>query len=251
MRIFNRTRDKLLRENRLADYLRYAIGEIVLVVIGILIALSINNWNLGRIENNRTSQLLESMVVDLEEDIKFYDKYSAYYEMQIQTARFILMDSIDPAFTADSIYTSLLIWTIDMQDNTLSFEKIKNASITNLLHSPKLDSAVSAYYIDGAHHANGVINWEVDQTNQIVSFWNNEIHMELPDAFTLQVDIPYFQSEAERKKEILRVVQSIEGKKHLRMAITNKKAIVEILQFRKLEAQKLIAIIQEHLGYVH
>ena len=45
---FRRIRMKLAHENKSAKYLRYAIGEILLVVIGILIALSINNWNEGR-----------------------------------------------------------------------------------------------------------------------------------------------------------------------------------------------------------
>ncbi|MEL7271718.1 MAG: DUF6090 family protein [Bacteroidota bacterium] len=46
IKIFRRIRQKLLSENRFSKYLLYALGEIILVVIGILIALQINNWNL-------------------------------------------------------------------------------------------------------------------------------------------------------------------------------------------------------------
>jgi hypothetical protein len=42
---FRKTRKKMADDNRPLKYMRYAIGEIALVVIGILIALSINNWN--------------------------------------------------------------------------------------------------------------------------------------------------------------------------------------------------------------
>ncbi|MGB5318748.1 DUF6090 family protein [Eudoraea sp.] len=45
IKFFRRIRQQLLKENNLSKYLLYAIGEIVLVVIGILIALQINNWN--------------------------------------------------------------------------------------------------------------------------------------------------------------------------------------------------------------
>ena len=45
IKFFNKIRKKLLSENKFSKYLIYAIGEIVLVVIGILIALQINNWN--------------------------------------------------------------------------------------------------------------------------------------------------------------------------------------------------------------
>ena len=48
MRFFRNIRQKLASENKVMAYLRYAIGEILLVVIGILIALQINNWNEGR-----------------------------------------------------------------------------------------------------------------------------------------------------------------------------------------------------------
>ena len=45
IKFFRKVRQKLLKENRFNKYVLYAIGEIVLVVIGILIALQINNWN--------------------------------------------------------------------------------------------------------------------------------------------------------------------------------------------------------------
>ncbi len=46
IKFFRKIRQKLLSENKFSKYLLYAIGEIILVVIGILIALQINNWNL-------------------------------------------------------------------------------------------------------------------------------------------------------------------------------------------------------------
>ena len=45
IKFFKKIRQNLLMENKTGKYLKYAIGEIVLVVIGILIALGINNWN--------------------------------------------------------------------------------------------------------------------------------------------------------------------------------------------------------------
>jgi len=49
IKFFRKIRQKMIKENRTSKYLLYAIGEIILVVIGILIALSINNWNQERI----------------------------------------------------------------------------------------------------------------------------------------------------------------------------------------------------------
>jgi hypothetical protein len=61
----------MLTENKFSKYLLYAIGEIVLVVIGILIALSINNWNEENKRNSLKSTYIKSLKSDLENDIIF------------------------------------------------------------------------------------------------------------------------------------------------------------------------------------
>ena len=61
IKFFRRIRYDLMEKNKTGKYLKYAIGEIVLVVIGILIALQINNWNENRKANQQELQLLESL----------------------------------------------------------------------------------------------------------------------------------------------------------------------------------------------
>ena len=73
MRVFKNIRQKLASENKVMAYLRYAIGEIILVVIGILIALQVNNWNSARIEKNKESVYLKNIKRDLIEQIKSID----------------------------------------------------------------------------------------------------------------------------------------------------------------------------------
>ena len=67
---FRRIRRQLADENKSAKYLRYAIGEIILVVIGILIALSINNWNQNQNEQNKIKEYAVSLIQDLQRDIE-------------------------------------------------------------------------------------------------------------------------------------------------------------------------------------
>ncbi len=70
LRFFRYIRKKLIDEKRLRNYLLYATGEIILVVIGILIALQINNWNLARQKEilfyNSLEQLYNSIKLDTE-----------------------------------------------------------------------------------------------------------------------------------------------------------------------------------------
>ena len=69
IKFFRKIRQNLPIENKTRKYLKYAIGEIVLVVIGILIALSINNWNEDRkawkIENQISNSLAEDFNLNL------------------------------------------------------------------------------------------------------------------------------------------------------------------------------------------
>jgi hypothetical protein len=65
IKFFRKIRQKMLTENKFSKYLLYAVGEIVLVVIGILIALSINNWNEGRKESNLELETLSGLYNDI------------------------------------------------------------------------------------------------------------------------------------------------------------------------------------------
>ena len=68
LKFFRKIRQSLLAENKISKYLIYAIGEIVLVVIGILIALSINNRNEEKKSIKVEKQLLENLVTSLKKD---------------------------------------------------------------------------------------------------------------------------------------------------------------------------------------
>lgn len=66
IKFFRNIRKKLLAEGKTTNYLKYAIGEIFLVVIGILIALQINNWN----ETQTKKRVLNTQLTNLIDDLK-------------------------------------------------------------------------------------------------------------------------------------------------------------------------------------
>ncbi len=67
-KFFRKIRRTLLKENRFSKYLLYVIGEVVLVVIGILIALQINNWSEARKRSAEEQRLLVALVEDFEQN---------------------------------------------------------------------------------------------------------------------------------------------------------------------------------------
>ena len=65
LRFFRKIRKALVPDNRFGKYFLYATGKIVLVVIGILLALQINNWN----ENQKKEKLKNSYINSLVNDL--------------------------------------------------------------------------------------------------------------------------------------------------------------------------------------
>jgi|TARA_R110002110_G_scaffold414041_2_gene642822 hypothetical protein len=69
IKFFRKIRQRLLSENKFSKYLIYAIGEVLLVVIGILIALQINNWNENKKQIKKEEKLLQQFKNELNEDL--------------------------------------------------------------------------------------------------------------------------------------------------------------------------------------
>lgn len=72
IRIFRKIRNSLINSNQLSKYAAYAIGEILLVMIGILLALQVNNWNENRKERRLEKQILIELKSNLESDMEIF-----------------------------------------------------------------------------------------------------------------------------------------------------------------------------------
>jgi hypothetical protein len=102
LRFFRRIRHRLLNNNKFSKYLLYAVGEIMLVVIGILIALQIDNWNEDRMQRktaillyqNTRPQLLEDRR-NIEGQISYNGKYISQFEYAIGVIRRMDRDQKD------------------------------------------------------------------------------------------------------------------------------------------------------------
>ena len=89
IKFFRHIRRSLINENKMSKYFKYAIGEILLVVLGILIALQINNWNENRKNQQKVQEYYSQLLSDfnrdtstlnfnikrLEKNIEAYDSY--------------------------------------------------------------------------------------------------------------------------------------------------------------------------------
>jgi hypothetical protein len=92
---FRKIRKKLADDNKPLKYARYAIGEIVLVVIGILIALQVNNWNQIEKSKSESNRLLILLIQDLEKDIHHFNSLRTEYNDWLLQIENILDNSLD------------------------------------------------------------------------------------------------------------------------------------------------------------
>ena len=247
IKLFRNIRKKFLSEGKTNNYLKYAIGEIVLVVIGILIALQINNWNQNRIENNRARKLLKNMVEDLATDTLMLNRSITNYEFQSNNCVKLLNDSLFANTKTDSIFFMLPLNQAGLLLTTQAFDKINNASLTSLLGSSELDQAISEYYITSAEYAEKQFTWEEQRTNKDEDFWLDALEMEIPQYFKVKNNPSYKQSESERKQELLRVIASTEGRQRIRFALDRKQMILYSIKIRKEMAIDLISQIKKYL----
>ncbi|MCA6075024.1 hypothetical protein [Fulvivirga sedimenti] len=153
IKFFRKIRQKLLTQNpadgqagRLGRYLLYAVGEIILVVIGILIALSINNWNQNRIDGRKESLLLKEINAEfkynkeeLESTVRTYNLILNECDLLIKlfpiNQNEINKDTLSIALELirNTISADLSMGSISTLINTSSFEIISNNELRTLL----------------------------------------------------------------------------------------------------------------------
>mgnify|MGYP003660525780 CR=1 FL=1 len=162
IKLFRKIRRNLLLEGKTGKYLKYAIGEIVLVVIGILIALAINNWNQNRINTDKQQGYLIGLKNDLEIQITSFNTLIEFYELTISKGESILIDfsSIGKLLEIDSINRKLsnLMYTRSYPEITTTFSDLNSTGQLNLIKEKSLRSQVIKYYQNSDNNKKSIEN---------------------------------------------------------------------------------------------
>ena len=135
-------------ENKTGKYLKYAIGEIVLVVIGILIALSINNWNESRKQKETTNSIYFIVKEDLINDISEIDSFLKYYdEVRKPSFETVLSTKLTKDdWLKNPQYISVIDGYKDFSINQRGSELLKNQSVLIVNTEQNLASKINLFY---------------------------------------------------------------------------------------------------------
>jgi len=158
---FRKIRQQLLQENKFTRYLAYAFGEILLVVIGILIALQVNTWNEDRKANNAIIEYTHALLVELEKDSTLLtqelleinqrlEKVLEYFERlshpnsNLDTLFKIMRLEADPSFVRPSALNSNTYLTLSSTGEIGFFDS-------------KMGEMIQNYYQQGSRTYNGAL----------------------------------------------------------------------------------------------
>lgn len=144
-RVFNSIRQRLLKENRFTRYLVYAIGEIVLVVIGILIALQVNNYRESRHDRGREKVFLQGLRSDLSLNIVELRRSIDLYTTNIRSAQ-VMIDCFEGSRTLSpdsfSYHTISVLYRDPFHRNNSTMKELVSSGSLGLLTDDSLKSAL-------------------------------------------------------------------------------------------------------------
>ncbi len=151
IKFFRKIRQNLLMENKTGKYLKYAIGEIVLVVIGILIALQINNWN----ENSKERYVEQEYLVSLKEE---FNHNLIELDSVVKSNTFNrdnavelsnLMGPDSPSITEKEfadLAMNMTNWEVQFRPNQAVLDEIISSGKLTVFSNDKLKFTLSSYY---------------------------------------------------------------------------------------------------------
>lgn len=148
-KFFRRIRQKMLTQNKFSKYLLYAIGEILLVVIGILIALQINIRNEQIKQNKIEQQYLERLVTDLATDYNYYERRIGEIEFEIEQLDQYVHEAYETQENTEDVkqlFGHLYVNTDDLTTQNSTYKELTSTGKINVFRDKIIKTSIIDYY---------------------------------------------------------------------------------------------------------
>jgi hypothetical protein len=250
IKFFRKIRQNLLLEGKTGKYVKYAIGEIFLVVIGILIALSINNWNQQRISHKQSISYLKSLVDDIKSDIIQYNVNIESYKTDISNNTRLFINDDYKKLHVDSILKLVNIFYQPNKITKQSYEKIKNAGLAESLGTNIVNKAVNDYYNLEIKYYETLLQWDKEYSNEFYKFWfyNNNYESSAIRGYS-SIKLQFLTTEEKRKNDLINLIESTQGRNYIRGAIERHEHTLKRAKEIKSVAENLVEMIINELNY--
>lgn len=187
IKFFRKIRQKLIEQGKTTNYLKYAVGEIVLVVIGILIALSINNWHEEQANTKIERNYMKNLLEDLQNDTIIYSKYATnniVVYQYIDSLVFYLKRPDRKEYTSKTSYWARMMTTkfSRAQPVERTFEQMKSSGQLKLIKNHKVADGISQYYnslSELQQYNEAAILWLADYLKAVGRVFDGEVLLKI------------------------------------------------------------------------
>jgi len=189
IKFFRNIRKNMVNEGKTTKYIKYAIGEIILVVIGILIALQVNNWNQLRNDKKFEITMLQEIKSSLESDLD----YSEMINRRVRTKEEGIQELLKMTASNQMYPDSILLEVYNTMNTAVSFninkggyEAIKSVGIDKISNDSLRKMLIQTYEVGFPmiEKAMGNIFEEIDNKDYKLTLHNalwKRIRIHLPD----------------------------------------------------------------------
>ncbi|WP_406685358.1 DUF6090 family protein [Seonamhaeicola sp. MEBiC1930] len=247
IKFFRKIRKQLLDENKVGKYLKYAIGEIILVMIGILLALQVNTWNSNRELKKEELKIMKSLHKEFSTNlIKFDNKFDDHIAKKesIET-----IASINPSgFSIDSLYR--LIQRVNNTPSYDPFQGIYNSIISSgkveLISNDVLKEKVSGYQ--------DLLMDYKDSEEAVILFLTQNLHKYLLSEGILG-NYHYFRNKAEIseeeerriKEKFIKIIDSDKYENHLTFLASWVNSVIKKGPILRKELISIIGLLESEI----
>ncbi|RNC87996.1 MAG: hypothetical protein ED556_02055 [Winogradskyella sp.] len=262
IKFFRHIRRSLIQENKMGKYFKYAIGEIVLVMIGILLALQINNWNQNRLNTDLESLYYKRLLDDVREEEQILEAIINYSNQVTFHAKRAIAVFENSSKAADNPVENIIDMYqasqfTDSYSAESTFKELIASGQINLLQNDSIKTALIRYY-DAEWAESGTFTFKNKYRENLRGKMPDDIQTQirmncgdiylkkgnsylisLPDKCNIDLDINIAKSVIDE----LRTDESL--KKDLRYLIGNEEGKMNDLKPIKKQLNNLISLLEE------
>ena len=229
IKFFRKIRKDFLAEGKTGKYFKYAIGEIALVVIGILIALQINSWNTNRLNNQAEKVILNNLKKDLILELENLDLHKTAQNIWINSGTEILKNyDINDGFLVDDKllgFINDLMVRASFLPNLTTFETLESTGNLDLIQTEELKEKIVIYY-------SAISSFSENTTNNNTTLVDQLINQKL-------IELTFFKTNSFSKE--MREWWSVSGLENYNLQKSN--IFIEQIQMKLNESDQALNLI--------
>jgi hypothetical protein len=236
-------------------YFKYAIGEIVLVVIGILIALQINNWNENRKDYTKSINYLTEIVSDLKKDTIRFNQGITNLNRLIEDEEWVLNTTDYTYKDVNKLWDCFSGWYMDYKITDRTFQKIQNEGGSKLVGFDLLSENINTYYTTLKTRADSFTDWDKKDVTERQTYLRDleetiefsNYRMKTVSADQIKKEFPMRQDSLTNAKLVIEFANSTRGRNHFKNNYIRHMRLIESFNNVLINATYLISEINQEL----